>query len=161
VFTGTAEWMVRYPSGARLLRVRARFRSGRLRLTRCVGCSRGSAWSFALRCAQEELNLFQFAAGSAAEASAGPSQVVRCEFADANLCGELLNHVPHQLFGTPPPEDLPALLTRRKTFPVSTPAAIIHPISWLWTRSGTGTVWTWPAFPLRSTIAQCPSRYCR
>jgi hypothetical protein len=30
--------------------------------------------------------------------STGPTKVVRCEFADANLCRELLDHVPHQLF---------------------------------------------------------------
>jgi hypothetical protein len=47
---------------------------------------------------QEELNLLQFAARSTAEPSAGPAQVVRYEFADANLCPELLDHVPDKLF---------------------------------------------------------------
>jgi hypothetical protein len=50
-------------------------------------------------CPREELNLLQLASGGAAEPSAGPPQVLRCEFADANLCRELLDHVPHQLFG--------------------------------------------------------------
>jgi hypothetical protein len=58
---------------------------------------------------QEELDLLQFAAGSAAEPSAGPAQVVRGEFAL-----------------TSSPQGLPAPLTQRKPFPVSMCAAIIH-----------------------------------
>ena len=48
--------------------------------------------------AKKELNLLQFAAGSAAEPSATSTKIVRCEFGNANPGGELLDHVPDELF---------------------------------------------------------------
>jgi len=47
---------------------------------------------------KEKLNLLQFAAGGAAKPSAGSTEIVRREFANANLRGELLDDVPDQLF---------------------------------------------------------------
>ena len=66
--------------------------------------------------AKQELNLLQFAAGGAAEPSATSTEIVRCEFAHAGLCGEFLNNMPDKLFGDPSPR-FPALLTRRNTLP--------------------------------------------
>ena len=48
--------------------------------------------------AKQELNLLQFAAGGAAQASATSTEVVGRKFADANLGGELLNDMPNELF---------------------------------------------------------------
>lgn len=62
---------------------------------------------------------------------------------------------------TPSPQALPALLTRRKSRPASIPAAFVHSSTRPYTQSGTGIVRTRPAFPLRSTIAQRPSRCCK
>ncbi len=47
---------------------------------------------------KEKLNLLQFAAGGAAKPSASSTEIVRREFANANLRGELLDDVPDQLF---------------------------------------------------------------
>ena len=47
---------------------------------------------------KKKLNLLQFAAGGAAKPSATSSEIVRREFANANLGGELLDDVPDQLF---------------------------------------------------------------
>ena len=47
---------------------------------------------------EKKLNLFQFAAGGAAEPSATSAEIVRREFANANLGGELLDDVPDELF---------------------------------------------------------------
>ena len=49
--------------------------------------------------AKKELNLLQFAAGGAAEPSATSTEIVRCEFGNANLGSKLFDHVPDQLFG--------------------------------------------------------------
>jgi hypothetical protein len=69
--------------------------------------------------AKKELNLLQFTAGGAAEPSATPPTIVRCEFGDANLGGKLLDPVPDQLFrysfapssagAVYPPEKLPGV----------------------------------------------------
>ena len=48
--------------------------------------------------AKKELNLLQFAAGGPAEPSATSPEIVRCQFGDANLGGELLDDVPDELF---------------------------------------------------------------
>ena len=48
--------------------------------------------------AKKELNLLQFAAGSAAEPGAGSTEIARREFGDADLFGELLDDVPDELF---------------------------------------------------------------
>src|SRR4051794_9666347 len=48
--------------------------------------------------AQKKLNLLQFASGGAAEPSATSTEIVRREFANANLGGELLDDVPDELF---------------------------------------------------------------
>jgi len=47
---------------------------------------------------EKKLNLFQFAAGGGAEPSATSTEIVRREFANANLGGELLDDVPDELF---------------------------------------------------------------
>ena len=47
---------------------------------------------------KKELNLLQFAAGAAAEPSATPTEIVRWEFGNANLGGELLDDMPDELF---------------------------------------------------------------
>jgi hypothetical protein len=47
---------------------------------------------------KKELNLLQFTAGGAAEPSATSTEIMRREFANANLGGELLDDVPDQLF---------------------------------------------------------------
>jgi hypothetical protein len=80
---------------------------------------------------EEELNLLQFASGDAAEPSAGPAQVVRCELLTPIFAANSLTTCHTSFSVTPSPQGLPALLTRRKTFPVSTPAAIVHALSWL------------------------------
>ena len=46
---------------------------------------------------KKELNLLQFAAGGAAEPSATPTEIVRCESGDADLGREFLDDVPHGL----------------------------------------------------------------
>jgi len=48
--------------------------------------------------AKKELNLFQFAAGGAAEPSASSTKIVRRQFGNANSGGELLDNVPDELF---------------------------------------------------------------
>ena len=48
--------------------------------------------------AKKELNLLQFAAGGTAEPSATSTEIVRCEFGNANPGGELLYDVPDELF---------------------------------------------------------------
>lgn len=48
---------------------------------------------------KKELNLLQFAAGAAAEPSATPTEIARCEFGNANLGCEFLDDVPYGLLG--------------------------------------------------------------
>jgi hypothetical protein len=48
--------------------------------------------------AKKELNLLQLAARGAAEARATSPEIMRREFADANLSGEFLDDVPDQFF---------------------------------------------------------------
>ena len=47
---------------------------------------------------RKKLNLLQFAAGGAVKPGATSSEIVRREFANADLGGELLDGVPDQLF---------------------------------------------------------------
>src|SRR5258708_1376805 len=64
---------------------------------------------------------------------------------------------PHTTFSeTPLPHAVPCRLTALKIRPSVTSAASIHRSTALFTQTGTGTVRTWPPFPTRSTIAQCP-----
>ena len=93
--------------------------------------------------AKKELNLLQFAAGGAAEPSATTTEIVRREFVNANLGGELLDDVPDELFrhsfapssagATHTPEELPSV-NPRGLCPVVQHA--MHPIA------GTGMVRT-------------------
>lgn len=76
--------------------------------------------------AKKELNLLQFAAGGAAEPSATTTEIVRREFVNANLGCELLDDMPDELSVTASPQALPALLTRRKSFPASIPADFVQ-----------------------------------
>src|SRR5579864_1305253 len=48
--------------------------------------------------AKKKLDLLQFSAGGAAESSATSTEIVRCEFGNANLGGEFLDDMPDQLF---------------------------------------------------------------
>ena len=91
---------------------------------------------------KKKLNLLQFTACGAAKPSAASTEIVRGEFAYANLTGELLDDVPDQLLVTVSPQTLPALLTRRKTLPALIPAAAVQLLSRPVTQSGTGTVRT-------------------
>ena len=61
-----------------------------------AGCSRDSGLHGNVP--KKKLNLLQFAAGGAAEPSATSTEIVRREFANANLGGELLDDVPDELF---------------------------------------------------------------
>ncbi len=67
-----------------------------------AGCSRGDISAFPVVCTEtcprKKLNLLQFATGSAAKPSATAPEIVRCEFANANLRGEFLYNMPDQLF---------------------------------------------------------------
>ena len=64
-----------------------------------IRCNRGSARSSARKRAQEEIESAPVRRrGGTAEASTTSSEVVRREFADANLGGKLLDDVPDQLF---------------------------------------------------------------
>ena len=72
--------------------------------------------------AKKELDLLQFAAGSAAEASATSTEIVRCEFGNASLGSELLDDISDKLFcnsiaprstgAAHTPEKLPRVNTR-------------------------------------------------
>jgi hypothetical protein len=67
--------------------------------------------------AENKLDLLQLATSGAAEAGTTSPEIIRCEFADADLTSELLEDVPDQLFRhsfTPnfasaahPPEEAP------------------------------------------------------
>jgi hypothetical protein len=48
--------------------------------------------------AKKKLNLLQFATGGTAQPATTSADVMRCEFRDADLCGEFLNDVPDKLF---------------------------------------------------------------
>jgi hypothetical protein len=48
--------------------------------------------------AEQELNLFQLAAGGSAQAGATSTKIVRRELADADFAGKLLNDVPYEFF---------------------------------------------------------------
>jgi hypothetical protein len=47
--------------------------------------------------AKQELNLLQFAASGAAKSSAASTEIVRCEFAYANLGSKFLDDMPNEL----------------------------------------------------------------
>jgi hypothetical protein len=61
----------------------------------------------------------------------------------------------------PSPRVLPIFVTRRKILPLSIPDACSQAPSSSITHAGMGTVRTWPALPVRSTIAQCSYRCSR
>lgn len=88
--------------------------------------------------AKEKLNLFQLAAGRAAESRATSSQIMGRKFADASFGGKLLDYMPDQLLRHGFPHTLPALLTRRKRLPVLIPAAVVQSSKGQCTQSGTG-----------------------
>ena len=92
--------------------------------------------------AKKELNLLQFAAGGTAEPSATSTEIVRREFANANLGGELLDDVPDELFRYSfAPSSTGATHTPEK-LPASIPAAVVQSSSRPCTQSGTGMVRT-------------------
>ncbi len=103
---------------------------------------------------KKELNLLEFSAGSAAEPSATPAQIVRCKFRNANLGREFLDDVPNGLLRYTSPQALPALLTRRKSRPDSIPADLIQSSTRPYTLLGAiplsqDFVFAWPAQPVR------------
>src|ERR1022692_198038 len=59
---------------------------------------------------------------------------------------------------TPFPQTLPVLLIDRNRQPDAVPDACVHSSIRFFTHSGTGTVRTCPPLPIRSTMAQWPSR---
>ena len=117
--------------------VRCQF--GRSRRTQCAGCIPGSAPSFVPRCAPagiESAPVRLRRRGRAGHRSCGASLLTPVFAANS------LTTCRTSFSATSSPQGLPTLLTRRKTFPVSMPAAFIHSLGWPWTQSGTGTVRT-------------------
>lgn len=88
--------------------------------------------------AKKELNLLQFTAGGASRAqlrrrSCGASLVTPI------LAANSLTTRHTSVSVTASPQALPALLTRRKSFPDSIPAAFVHSSISPWTQFGTGS----------------------
>jgi hypothetical protein len=67
---------------------------------------------------EQELDLFQLTAGRPTQPRACSAQIMRRESLIADPRRELLHHVPTSFSVTPSPQDLSALLTFRKSFPV-------------------------------------------
>ena len=107
--------------------------------------------------AKKELNLLQFASGSAAEPSATSPEIVRYEFVNANLNGELLDDMPDELFrysltpsstgATHTPEKLPRV-NSGGVCPVI--QQVMHPI-----RDGNGSNVT----SLSTQVHDCPMTF--
>ena len=77
--------------------------------------------------AKKKLHLLQLAASGAAEAGTTSPEIMRCEFADADLTSELLDDARQTNFSvTASPQTLPALLTRRKRLPILISADVVH-----------------------------------
>ena len=91
--------------------------------------------------AKKELNLLQFAAGRAAEPSATSTEIVRCEFGNANLGGELLDDMPDQLFRHNVAPNSASAAHSRKRLPLI-PATVVQSSNRRCTQSGTGMVRT-------------------
>src|SRR5258706_15902578 len=108
---------------------------------------------------RQELDLLQFYSSGVAQPGAGSRQVVRRQVSHSDLLRELLKTYQTTFSVTPSPHTLPALLTRRNTFPVVMPAAVNHDSSSCRTQSGIELVRTCPPLPTRSTMTQ-PSARC-
>src|SRR3984957_19449861 len=103
---------------------------------------------------QKKLDLLQLASRSVAEPSTGPSQIVWRQLRHANALGGSFTMCQTAFTVMPSPHVLLTLLTRRKSFPRSIPAAASQSSSSVLTQSGTGTVRTWP--PLAHQINNGP-----
>src|ERR1700674_2868078 len=68
------------------------------------------------------------------------------------------DHVPHHVLADSSAQTFPLLLTARKTHPPAMPAAEIQRSKACFTHCGIGTVRIRPPLPIKSTIAQWPSR---
>ncbi len=95
---------------------------------------------------QKKLDLFQFSAGSVAEASAGDREEPVLSRPIALADSFTMCHTDFSVM--PSPQVSPALFTRRKSFPRSIAAAFNHRSNSHLTQPGTGTVRTCPALPL-------------
>ena len=108
--------------------------------------------------AGQELDLFEFAAGNMAESGAGSPQIVGRNLFNPDALREIPNDVPHHLFSYTISPDAPALLIDRNREPDTVPDSWAHSSIRFLTQSGTGTVRTCLPLPIRSTMAQWPSR---
>jgi len=123
-----------------------------------AGCSRDNARWSAGNMPKKKLNLLQFTACGAAKPSAASTEIVRGEFAYANLTGELLDDVPDQLLRDSLTPNLAGAAHTPKeaaSFDSSRSRPVVeqadHPV---WHGNGANMT----RLPRRSTIAQCPSR---
>jgi hypothetical protein len=103
---------------------------------------------------KEKLNLLQVAAGGPAEPSATSTEIVRREFADANLGGEFLDYMPNHLFRHSfAPNSTGAAYTAKKTSDIDSSRGrpiiqkVVHPI-----RNGDGSNVT----GLPAEVHNCP-----
>lgn len=116
-FACTSEWIICNPSGDNGSRRRLNSDLVVHRRGNPLGATEVAFCGLNRDVAKKELNLLQFAAGGAAEPSATTTEIVRREFVNADLGGELLDDVPDELFrycfapssagATYPPEELP------------------------------------------------------
>lgn len=104
--------------------------------------------------AEQKLDLVQFPSGIAAQAGAGPTEVMRSQLINGCSFGAVLHDVPHNPLRHTISQVLPARQTHRNTRPSLSPADASHESMALLTQSGTGTVRTCRALPTKSTIAQ-------
>ena len=109
------------------------------------------------RCmAQEKLNLFKLSTVGVAQLGASATQIVRRNVLKAQTLCAFANDIQTTFSEIPRPQHEPCRLTARNIRPCFSSAVASHWSTESFTHAGIGTVRTWPPFPIRSTIAQCP-----
>ena len=108
--------------------------------------------------AEQELDLFEFAARNMAEASAGALKSWGAIFSMPTLFAKSRTTYQTAFSVTPFPQTLPVLLIDRNRRPDAVPDACVQSSIRFFTQAGTGTVRKCLPLPIRSTMAQWPSR---
>lgn len=106
---------------------------------------------------KQKLDLVQFTSGIAAQSGTSPPEVMRGKFINGCPLGAVLHDMPHNPFRytISPSLSGPANAPEHTTF--AQPRDASHESIALLTQSGTGTVRTCRALPIKSTIAQWSS----
>jgi hypothetical protein len=153
------------PSGSSAKRTQTDSLAGRLYTDSVVDGTLDAllAAKLSLRCLyrnvpEQKLNLLQFASSRVTQPSTSPAEVMGCQFVDPSFRGIFAHYMPDSLLRKALSPRLSHLVHPPKQLSRCQVSSFDPLVQKLFTHIGIGIVRICPAFPFRSTMAQCSSR---